>query len=476
MRLALGILSLWLASHATAANLIEVGASAKNDLRDALDRLARQRSTQQSQKAPIVREVNALEGKVIAKRKEFDRRRRLNDNQESSLSELTEEVEEIESDLEAVLALLHDYNQSWLNGISAPEHEFRKGFVQQALASRSEGTTKADPWKDVSPGIALAKLSVERLQESFGGLRFKGKAATAEDNVEEEGSFLVVGPAVYFASSETDSAGIVEHTPPLEPSDSSRNAGWSVNRTRSCRVLATPSDLAETIRVAVTASPDDSIVLPFDPTLGKALVLANSDPSFWEELRKGGFWIFPILGFALISIVIVSYKATQILSIKIPTGQTSWEGDYTKDFADLRNAAQANQGKSAEILEEVLYEQIIQTQSRLEKWLPVVAVTAAAAPLLGLLGTVTGMINVFQQLTHFANPENSSLSRGISEALVTTKFGLATAIPALVAHALLSRRIQAIVTKMESIASGFVSLASEQTANSSSSQEDDGHE
>ena len=63
-----------------------------------------------------------------------------------------------------------------------------------------------------------------------------------------------------------------------------------------------------------------------------------------------------------------------------------------------------------------------------------IAITAATAPLLGLLGTVTGMIDVFRQITNFANPENSELARGISEALVTTKFGLITAIPSLIAH------------------------------------------
>ena len=52
------------------------------------------------------------------------------------------------------------------------------------------------------------------------------------------------------------------------------------------------------------------------------------------------------------------------------------------------------------------------------------------------------MIDVFRQITNFANPESSELARGISEALVTTKFGLITAIPSLIVHALLSRRLQ----------------------------------
>ena len=111
------------------------------------------------------------------------------------------------------------------------------------------------------------------------------------------------------------------------------------------------------------------------------------------------------------------------------------------------------------MLEEILYERIIDAQVRLEKALPLVAVTAATAPLLGLLGTVTGMIAVFRQITNFANPESSELARGISEALVTTKFGLITAIPALIIHALLSWRLQGVVAKMETFASRLVNLA-----------------
>ena len=78
------------------------------------------------------------------------------------------------------------------------------------------------------------------------------------------------------------------------------------------------------------------------------------------------------------------------------------------------------------------------------------------------LGTVTGMIDVFRQITNFANPENSELARGISEALVTTKFGLITAIPSLIAHALLTRRLQGIISKMEGFSARLVRLKQEE--------------
>ena len=156
--------------------------------------------------------------------------------------------------------------------------------------------------------------------------------------------------------------------------------------------------------------------------------------------------------------MIALLKAAQILKIPFPHGPVTLAGNFGGPFELLRKTAQGYRGKKPEILEEILYEIIIDCQARLEKGMPLIAITAATAPLLGLLGTVTGMIDVFRQITNFANPENSELARGISEALVTTKFGLITAIPSLIAHALLSRRLQGLVSKMEGFSARLVHL------------------
>ena len=107
-------------------------------------------------------------------------------------------------------------------------------------------------------------------------------------------------------------------------------------------------------------------------------------------------------------------------------------------------------------LEELLFEKILSVRPGLEKFLPFMAITAAAAPLLGLLGTVTGMIKTFNLITIFGTGDAKSLSSGISEALVTTELGLIVAIPALILHGILSRMAKEKLGTLEQTALSFI--------------------
>jgi biopolymer transport protein ExbB len=108
------------------------------------------------------------------------------------------------------------------------------------------------------------------------------------------------------------------------------------------------------------------------------------------------------------------------------------------------------------VLEELLFERILRVRPALERYLPFLAITAAAAPLLGLLGTVTGMIKTFQLITIFGTGDAKSLSSGISEALVTTALGLIVAIPTLILHGALSRMAKRKLGLLEEVSVAFV--------------------
>jgi biopolymer transport protein ExbB len=108
-----------------------------------------------------------------------------------------------------------------------------------------------------------------------------------------------------------------------------------------------------------------------------------------------------------------------------------------------------NRHRSRQQQEELVYEVILAQKPRMERFLSVLNIIAAVAPLLGLLGTVTGMIGTFDIITVHGTGDPKMLSGGISEALLTTQFGLVVAIPALFAHAILSSRVDHVMGDVE---------------------------
>jgi len=109
-------------------------------------------------------------------------------------------------------------------------------------------------------------------------------------------------------------------------------------------------------------------------------------------------------------------------------------------------------------MENALQEAILGEIPRIERFLSTLGMLAAIAPLLGLLGTVTGMINTFHVITTYGTGDPRMMSSGISEALVTTMLGLSVAIPIMLAHTFLSRRVETLISKMEEKSVAFVNL------------------
>jgi biopolymer transport protein ExbB len=106
-------------------------------------------------------------------------------------------------------------------------------------------------------------------------------------------------------------------------------------------------------------------------------------------------------------------------------------------------------GRSREKLEEYLQAVLLAQRLQLERRLPLLAVIATAAPLMGLLGTVTGMVRTFALITVFGTGNAGKLAGGISEVLVATELGLMVAIPTLVVHGFLSQRVQKNLSLLE---------------------------
>ncbi len=211
----------------------------------------------------------------------------------------------------------------------------------------------------------------------------------------------------------------------------------------------------------------ESEAVALDISGGGALRQLSRRDTLWEQLQSGGPLIWPILLVGLVALVLIVERLLFLRKVRANTDEMMVAvADMVAagDFAGALAAAEAQPGRptsnviqaglslrdnSSEVIESGLSEAMLRELPRLERFLTVLKVLAAVAPLLGLLGTVTGMINTFQVITVFGTGDPRLMAGGISEALVTTQLGLAVAIPILVAAALLSRRAQRIASDME---------------------------
>ena len=115
-----------------------------------------------------------------------------------------------------------------------------------------------------------------------------------------------------------------------------------------------------------------------------------------------------------------------------------------------------NRGVNAETLEMKLGEAVLKELPSLNRFLNFLKIIAVAAPLLGLLGTVTGMINTFQAITLFGTGDPKTMAGGISQALVTTVQGLCVAIPTVFLHSICSTRAKAVVHMLQEQSAGLI--------------------
>jgi biopolymer transport protein ExbB len=199
-----------------------------------------------------------------------------------------------------------------------------------------------------------------------------------------------------------------------------------------------------------------------DPTRGSLLSKLIDRAGFVERINQGGFVGYIIL---LILIAGLVMGVMQFLFLRNES-QTIDNELNSKNYSDnstlgkLNNIYSKYKGDTPEELEAQLEDVLAKTAPALEKNLSIIKLLAAVAPLLGLLGTVIGMIETFQAITLFGTGDPKLMAGGISQALVTTMLGLIAAVPLLFVHNILDSRSRAISQIYEEQAIGYVASSS----------------
>ena len=195
-----------------------------------------------------------------------------------------------------------------------------------------------------------------------------------------------------------------------------------------------------------------------DPSLGQLLGLIVESPTPQERIAQGR-----VVGYAILTIAVLGSIFGIFKWITLSGTASAVKGQVRKQRPSKSNplgrvmlAYEAAQSKDVETVALKLDEAILKEIPRLEGGLNIIKVLAAVAPLMGLLGTVIGMINTFQAITLFGTGDPQIMAGGISEALVTTVLGLIAAIPLLLLHAFASGASKRVSQILEEQAAGII--------------------
>ncbi|MGR6861210.1 MotA/TolQ/ExbB proton channel family protein [Aliivibrio salmonicida] len=193
----------------------------------------------------------------------------------------------------------------------------------------------------------------------------------------------------------------------------------------------------------------DSMLI--DVTRGGLFTQYAEQPTLLQRIEQAGIVGQIILGLLLIGLIITVYRGVVLMTIQwqISKQLLVSETPSNNPLGRILSVYDKEKGQNLESLELRLLEAIMDEQQGLEKGLSMLKLLAALAPMLGLLGTVTGMIETFQVITQFGNGDPKVMAGGISMALTTTVLGLVAAMPLLLAHNLLSSRADSINATLE---------------------------
>ncbi|WP_269540432.1 MotA/TolQ/ExbB proton channel family protein [Cerasicoccus fimbriatus] len=434
-----------------AQNFDQVSSDVDAKLEASLKKLADVRETIQEERVPLSTEVAELESQATELRREHNRLLKIKDSRTIDLSSLERQVSQLQEQSDFVNRLLNEFIEGFEQRIDKAENPLYAADIKDAKLAPKNANLSPEEKRDLQ--VAVVESAMDRMENLVGGHTFEG-AALSPEGVLQEGTFAKFGPTVFFTSNDKSVYGLVE---------TQLNAADPV-------VVALPETISGSISNAVSTG---SGALPFDATLGKAIKVAKAKKSLMAYVEDGGQVGYVIIGLGIIAILLAVFKCFEIFSFKVAMPKqidelldlvNEGKQDKAQEKAneiggtagEMLAAGVINAEEKRGILEEMMFERILKARPYLERFLPFLAITAAAAPLLGLLGTVIGMIKTFQLITIFGTGDAKSLSSGISEALVTTALGLIVAIPTLILHGMLSRMAKRKLGLLEQGAVAFV--------------------
>ena len=407
------------------------------------------------EKIPIVEKINALENQAIELRAQARSMRASEDDAREELRNRQSLTRDLRTQNDYVSGLFAQY----LNTFEGRLHISEDQRFEAALTPLREAIEIAGAGSAVAreKRTEAVELCLDRLDLLSGGYTFQGRVVDKSGEI-LTGNIIVFGPAAYFQDESREAVGLLNFRPgALEP-----------------ELVPLGDEYGQALRDYGQGA--DSL-LPLDASLGKAISLKEAEGDWREHVEKGGKVGYAIIAMGGLALLLSLIKLMDFQSLRVSTpanlaavasGAYSGDSDKTKQelagssawMRSMLEEGAAHVREDRELMEDHMVSVILRRKPQLERFLPWLAVTAAATPLMGLLGTVVGMIKTFTLITIFGSGDPKALSSGISEALVTTELGLIVAIPTLIIHGALLRLAKRRLGAMELAATEFAKVVS----------------
>ncbi len=206
-----------------------------------------------------------------------------------------------------------------------------------------------------------------------------------------------------------------------------------------------------------------TVTFGLDVTRGGILALLVESPTVTERIHQGGIVGYCIIGLGIVGLLIAIWRWIGLSSDgrKVAAQLKKSSASTDNPLGRVLAAYEANANADTETIELKLSEAALKEMPELTKGLLFIKVISVVAPLMGLLGTVTGMIKTFQVITLYGAGDPKMMAGGISQALMTTVLGLVVAIPMVLIHTLVSGQSRKIINIIHSQSAGMVAQHSE---------------
>ncbi len=364
---------------------------------------------------------------------------------EVKLANLTDTLSNRMGSLKELFGVLQqvagDSSNKFMTSVVSAELPGRSNFMDE-LAQKMGSTSKLASIDDIEKvWFELQREMTEQGKVSrFTTDVIVEGGSKAQKEVVRVGAFNLIADGKYL-----------EYTP-------ATNTISQLTRQPSSRYTATATDLQQA----------NSGVVQFalDPTGGSILGLLVQAPDTEEQVHQGGTVGYIILGVGLIALLIAleRFVSLMIMGSKIRRQLKDTVARDDNPLGRVMKVKDQYPDVAYDTLELKLSEAIIREMPKITRNLTLIKIISVVAPLLGLLGTVTGMINTFQAITLFGTGDPKLMAGGISQALVTTVLGLVVAIPTVFLYTLLNTRSKNMLLILQEQSAGIIAERSEKGA------------